>query len=334
MRHFHILSWQMSTMNASVESLISSLVTILKLTEETVSFNDMNETFLYLKQEIRACVDKTERNLETLRNGTDKELGHHTKSLTEINGKIQQLNTINDDKFNSFTNYVKSQMSTMNASVEWQISSLETILKLGDETVSFKLKEYSNDMNEIFLYLKQEIKACVDKTERNLETLRSGTDKELDHHTKSLTEINGTIQQLNTINDDKFNSFTNYVKSQMSTMNASVESQISSLETILKHTEETIRFTLKEYSNDMNETFSYLKQEIKTFVDENEQNLETPRGANDKESENPIESLNEANGAIHKLKTRIVKVETRQGKRVAFFARRAEKRSNGKLRFS
>ncbi|XP_053389610.1 uncharacterized protein LOC128552581 [Mercenaria mercenaria] len=106
------------------------------------------------------------------------------------------------------------------------------------------------------------------------------------------------------------------------------------LEKIIKQTEETVSFTLKEYFNDMNKTFSYLKQEIKTCVDKNERNLEKPPEATDKESGNPIESLNEANDVIQKLKTRIVKVGTRQGKRAAFLARRAEKRSNGKLRFT
>ncbi|XP_053403297.1 protein hook homolog isoform X2 [Mercenaria mercenaria] len=215
-----------------------------------------------------------------------------------LRGKQKSL----DEKFLNFTNEVKLQISTMNVSVESQISSFET------KIVSI---------------------------ERSQETLQQTAKKELDHHTKTLNKANENIQQLTTRNRnietrlETLREKTDKVSDNHKVILTKVNGDIQGLQTRIAKVEES-QETLREKTDKESDNHKTILtkangdiQGLQTRIAKVEGNQETLREKTDKESDNHKTILTKANGDIQGLQTRIGKVEENQGlqqKPIAFLA--------------
>ncbi|XP_053403298.1 protein hook homolog isoform X3 [Mercenaria mercenaria] len=215
-----------------------------------------------------------------------------------LRGKQKSL----DEKFLNFTNEVKLQISTMNVSVESQISSFET------KIVSI---------------------------ERSQETLQQTAKKELDHHTKTLNKANENIQQLTTRNRnietrlETLREKTDKVSDNHKVILTKVNGDIQGLQTRIAKVEES-QETLREKTDKESDNHKTILtkangdiQGLQTRIAKVEGNQETLREKTDKESDNYKTILTKANGDIQGLQKRIAKVEENQGlqqKPIAFLA--------------
>ncbi|XP_053403299.1 protein hook homolog isoform X4 [Mercenaria mercenaria] len=215
-----------------------------------------------------------------------------------LRGKQKSL----DEKFLNFTNEVKLQISTMNVSVESQISSFETkivSIERSQETLQQTAKKELDHHTKTLNKANENIQQLTTRNrniETRLETLREKTDKESDNHKTILTKANGDIQGLQT-------------------RIAKVEGNQETLREKTDKESDNYKTILTKANGDI--------QGLQKRIAKVEENQETLREKTDKESDNHKTILTKANGDIQGLQTRIGKVEENQGlqqKPIAFLA--------------
>ncbi|XP_053390378.1 uncharacterized protein LOC128553273 [Mercenaria mercenaria] len=196
-----------------------------------------------------------------------KKIEHNNTEVTNIEKEVQDLNNKIEDLESNTLNNEKA---------------ISDVTRLATENVLKALKVSESSIN-----------AIKDNVTRQSVAVR----KMLSAEKMFLRGVKKSLH-------DKFSNFTNEVKLQLSTLNVSVESQVSSFKTILKVSEKS------------------------------ENKLETLQDEMGKKFDHHRNTLNKTNGEIQQLKTRIVNVEARQGKRAAFTVTGASTQYNGILKFS
>ncbi|XP_053403374.1 myosin heavy chain, striated muscle-like isoform X1 [Mercenaria mercenaria] len=261
-------------------------------------------------------ISKLEETVKNKANGVasiENEVQKQNNRIAKLENSTLNNENSYDEKLSNFTNEVKLQMSSLNAS---QISSFDMILKVTEKTLSVALTDYSSYMNDTFLNLKQEIVTSANETERKLKTLQGKTD----HYRKTLNDANGAIQQLKTkiVN----------VESRQETLQKKVDKETDHCTKTLKTTNgeiqqlgtrmvnvETRQAMLKEKSDIHTKTLNTNNgkiQQLKTRIGKVQSRQETLQEKVNKISDNYTKTLKTTNGEIQQLETRMVNVETRQ----------------------
>ncbi|XP_053403296.1 protein hook homolog isoform X1 [Mercenaria mercenaria] len=254
-----------------------------------------------------------------------------------LRGKQKSL----DEKFLNFTNEVKLQISTMNVSVESQISSFETkivSIERSQETLQQTAKKELDHHTKTLNKANENIQQLTTRNrniETRLETLREKTDKVSDNHKVILTKVNGDIQGLQTRiakveeSQETLREKTDKESDNHKTILTKANGDIQGLQTRIAKVEgnqETLREKTDKESDNYKTILTKANGDIQGLqkrIAKVEENQETLREKTDKESDNHKTILTKANGDIQGLQTRIGKVEENQGlqqKPIAFLA--------------
>ncbi|XP_053403375.1 putative leucine-rich repeat-containing protein DDB_G0290503 isoform X2 [Mercenaria mercenaria] len=322
-------------------------------------------------------ISKLEETVKNKANGVasiENEVQKQNNRIAKLENSTLNNENSYDEKLSNFTNEVKLQMSSLNAS---QISSFDMILKVTEKTLSVALTDYSSYMNDTFLNLKQEIVTSANETERKLKTLQGKTD----HYRKTLNDANGAIQQLKTkiVNVEsrqetlqkKVDKETDHCTKTLKTTNGEIQQlgtrmvNVETRQAMLKeksdiHTktlntnngkiqqlktrigkvqsrQETLQEKVNKISDNYTKTLKTTNgeiQQLETRMVNVETRQETLQEKVDKISDHHTKTLKTTNGEIQQLETRMVNVETRQGKRTAFTVYDASRQTSGILNFT
>ncbi|XP_045201617.2 nuclease SbcCD subunit C-like isoform X3 [Mercenaria mercenaria] len=333
---------------------------IKKIQEQDLKISNLEKT----TDKMEKKADKI-ANLEEVLNKTEEQ-GHKIANLED---KIVHLEEVTNkmekqvDRITKLEDCVKKienknkEVTNIENAVQHLNNKIEEL-----ENNTFNNKKAISDMTQ--LAMENDLKA-VNVSESSINAIKDDVTKQSAVVRKMVSAEKIFLRKIKMSLHEKFLSFTNKVKLQMSTLNTSVESQVSSFKTILKETEKNVSVALNNYSSYTNDTFFNFSQNISKFANEYELKLETLQDEMDKESDHHRKTLNKASGEIQQLKTRqgtlqdeidknsdhtkalkttndeiqrletkMVNVERRQGKRAAFTVLGASRQSNGILKFS
>ncbi|XP_053403360.1 rho-associated protein kinase 2-like [Mercenaria mercenaria] len=261
-----------------------------------------NVTRLVTENDMKA-IKASESSINAIKDNVTKQSVAVRKFVSAEKMFLREIKKSLHKKFSNFTNEVTLRLSTLNASVESQVSSFKTILNVSEKTVSVALNDYSIYMNDTFSNFNQEILTFVNETERKLETLQDEIDKKSTHHNKTLNKADREIQQLKTRTEN------------------------------VETGQETLKETTAIHTKTLN-TNNGTIQQLKARIGNVQSRQETLQEKVDEISIHHTNTLKTTNGEIQQLETRMMNVETRQGKRAAFTVDGASRQSNGILKFS